>query len=111
MMKRSRWRTIFIGLLCLISLLGPSVCLPIEAATDSRAIHVLNRLSFGPSPGDLKHIQAIGVEAYIQEQLSPQSLQPSPQLKRRLQRLNTLKLEPMEIMQRYEPPRNQNQKP
>lgn len=42
--------------------------------------HALNRLSFGPSPGDYDHIKQLGekedeaVEAYIEEQLDPKEL-------------------------------------
>ncbi len=111
MIQNSRWRTSLIGLLCVISLWGPSIILPVQAATDSRATHVLNRLSLGPSPGDLKHVQSIGVEAYIKEQLSPQSLKQPPALKQRLQRLNSLKLTPAALIQRYQPRPNQRQRP
>ncbi len=39
--------------------------------------HVLNRIGYGPSPVDLAHIQAIGVQTYIEEQLAPESIDES----------------------------------
>ena len=36
--------------------------------------HVLNRLTFGVRPGDHARVTAMGVEAYIEEQLAPQRL-------------------------------------
>ncbi|MCH7933984.1 MAG: DUF1800 domain-containing protein [Gemmatimonadetes bacterium] len=38
---------------------------------DQRIIHVLSRLSYGPRPGDIERVEAMGVEAYIEEQLRP----------------------------------------
>ena len=36
--------------------------------------HVLNRLTFGVRPGDQARVTAMGVEAYIEEQLAPQKV-------------------------------------
>jgi uncharacterized protein (DUF1800 family) len=105
----NRWRTFWISLLCITSLMGPVAALPAQAATDARAIHILNRLSFGPRPGDLEHIQAVGVEGYIKEQLSPQALKQPPELKRQLQQLSTLQLAPMQVLQTYRPQQNQSE--
>jgi uncharacterized protein (DUF1800 family) len=38
---------------------------------DQRIIHVLSRLGYGPRPGDIERVEAMGVEAYIEEQLRP----------------------------------------
>ena len=35
------------------------------------ALHLANRLGFGPAPGELARIRKLGFEAYIDEQLSP----------------------------------------
>ena len=71
---------------------------------DLREIHVLNRLGFGPSAADLAHIRAVGVEKYIQEQLSPGSI-PLPQnLVDELNSLDTLHLSAPELFFEYGPP-------
>jgi len=36
-----------------------------------RAIHALNRLTFGPRPGDVDRVMSIGVDKWIDEQLNP----------------------------------------
>jgi uncharacterized protein (DUF1800 family) len=36
------------------------------------ALHVLNRLTFGPRPGDLERIDAIGLRAFVDQQLHPE---------------------------------------
>lgn len=43
------------------------------APTPSLAAHVANRLMYGPKPGDVAAIEAQGVDAWIQEQLNPDS--------------------------------------
>jgi hypothetical protein len=42
-----------------------------------QAGHVLNRIGYGPSPADLKYIQNIGLQAYIEEQLDPSRIDES----------------------------------
>ncbi|MFZ0678118.1 DUF1800 family protein, partial [Candidatus Binatus sp.] len=45
-----------------------------EASKQDRILHVLNRLAFGPRPGDFEHVSATGPERYVQEQLHPESI-------------------------------------
>ena len=43
--------------------------------TDEQKIaHVLNRLNFGARPGDIEKVKAIGLQKYIDQQLSPSSI-------------------------------------
>jgi len=73
---------------------------PIYAATkpvDPKVLHIINRLSFGPRPGDVQKVQSIGVERYIKEQLSPNSISESPNLNRQLSQLETHRLNTVEI--------------
>jgi uncharacterized protein (DUF1800 family) len=46
---------------------------PVENS-ESNILHVLDRLSFGPSPGDIAHVEKVGVQQYIDEQLNPGNL-------------------------------------
>jgi uncharacterized protein (DUF1800 family) len=41
------------------------------------ALHIANRLGFGPAPGDLAHIAASGFESWLENQLHPQPSQTS----------------------------------
>ena len=50
---------------------------PGDMTGSERAIHALNRLAFGPRPGDFEHVRAIGVETYIHQQLNPESIRDS----------------------------------
>ena len=49
---------------------GPRI--PDPGAPDNAAItHVLNRLTFGPRPGDAERVRLMGVERWLDEQLHP----------------------------------------
>jgi uncharacterized protein (DUF1800 family) len=44
---------------------------------DDRLLQVLNRFTYGPRPGDLEHLRAIGLQAWFNQQLNPQSIDDS----------------------------------
>src|SRR5438270_13739732 len=37
-------------------------------------VHVLNRIGFGPRPGDVERVRAAGLQKYIDEQLHPKNI-------------------------------------
>jgi uncharacterized protein (DUF1800 family) len=78
---------------------------------DPKVLHVINRLSFGPTPGELQRVESIGVERYIQEQLSPESIPESPTLTNQLSQLQTLNLNPVTLYRESQPIHLGNQKP
>ncbi|HJR61645.1 MAG TPA: DUF1800 domain-containing protein [Vicinamibacterales bacterium] len=41
---------------------------------DKTIVHALNRIGFGPSPGDVSRVRQMGLAAYIEEQLNPSRL-------------------------------------
>lgn len=45
---------------------------PVDLRSD--ALHLLNRVSFGPRPGDVDRVLAVGWEAYLTQQLRPDEL-------------------------------------
>ncbi len=45
--------------------------LPADSGERARAIHVLHRLAYGPRPAEVDRVVAMGVEAYIAQQLDP----------------------------------------
>lgn len=49
-----------------------------ELTEQQRALHVLNRLAYGPRPGDVVQVMQVGVGNYIDEQLHPERI-PLPQ--------------------------------
>ncbi len=75
-----------------------------EISPGLKPIHILNRLSYGPRPGDIDYVKKIGVNAYIREQMYPSSLSETASLNERLEKLDTLGLSPVDLFLRYGPP-------
>jgi uncharacterized protein (DUF1800 family) len=65
-----------------------------------RAIHALNRLTFGPRPGDVQQVMAIGVDRWIELQLHPEKIDDSA-LDARLERLRTLRMSSKELAEDF----------
>ena len=82
-----------------------------ETPTSLKALHVLNRLAFGPKPGDLDKVNAMGVEAYIQQQLHPETIAEPPQLTAQLKNLQVLQMTPSQLYAEYAPHAKQGEKP
>ncbi|MDQ6802522.1 MAG: DUF1800 domain-containing protein [Acidobacteriota bacterium] len=68
-----------------------------------RAVHVLNRLAFGPRPGDVDQVLKNGVDVWIDQQLHPDAI-PDRAVEARLQNMPTLKLSNGTIMDTYYKP-------
>jgi uncharacterized protein (DUF1800 family) len=65
-----------------------------------RATHALNRLTFGPRPGDLERVQAIGVKKWIEMQLNPEQIDDSL-LEARLQSFPAMHLSQPNLIQAF----------
>src|SRR5688572_11172606 len=63
---------------------------------DKTVVHVLNRLGFGPAPGDVERVRKMGLAAYIEQQLHPERL-ADESLTRRLQGFETLTMSSREM--------------
>jgi uncharacterized protein (DUF1800 family) len=69
-----------------------------------RAVHALNRLTFGPRPGDVQRVTQIGVEKWIDLQLHPEKIDDSA-LTPRLAPFRTLRMNTRELVENF--PTNQ----
>jgi uncharacterized protein (DUF1800 family) len=75
--------------------------LPITQLSEDEAIsHALNRLAYGPRPGDVDHIREIGLEKWIDQQLHPEALEDAD-LDARLKRYPTLTMSPKQLVDTY----------
>ena len=63
-------------------------------------VHVLNRIGFGPSPGDVGRVGEMGLARYIDQQLEP-SLLDDRQMAERLAGFTTLKMSAAELAEQY----------
>ena len=71
---------------------------------DRQILHALNRLTFGPRPGDVEEVRRLGLDKWIALQLHPERIAENPVLETRLKPLETLRLEPAQIIKDYVPP-------
>ncbi|HEY1887808.1 MAG TPA: DUF1800 domain-containing protein [Roseiarcus sp.] len=72
-----------------------------ETATEAEALHVLNRLAFGPRPGDVKRVMEMGVDAYIDEQLHPETIPMPAELTDRLAKLSQGEMPQADLITTY----------
>jgi uncharacterized protein (DUF1800 family) len=78
--------------------------LPITELSEEEAIlHALNRLGFGPRPGDVERIRAMGLETWVQLQLHPEKLDDSA-LAKRLERYPTLAMTSSQLLEEFPNP-------
>jgi uncharacterized protein (DUF1800 family) len=70
--------------------------------TQKRAVHALNRLTFGPRPGDVDRLMQMGVDKWIDLQLHPSKIDDSA-LDARLYPLRTLRMDSKEIIETFPP--------
>jgi len=68
---------------------------------DRQILHALNRLTFGPQPGDIERVEKMGLRNWIEQQLNPERMSQNPELAVKLQPLETLAMVPGEIVERY----------
>jgi uncharacterized protein (DUF1800 family) len=78
-----------------------SAAVPPEAMTArERALHALNRLAYGPRPGEVERVEAEGPEKWIEAQLHPEGLTDSA-LDERLKSFPTLAMTSQQLMDAY----------
>ena len=76
---------------------------PIQTMEErERAVHALNRLTFGARPGDVDRVLAVGVDRWIAQQLEPEKVDDSV-LEARLAPYRTLRMSPMEMVRNFPP--------
>jgi uncharacterized protein (DUF1800 family) len=86
-------------------LLAKSKAKKSEAQIDDskKPMHVLNRLTFGPRPGEIEKVNAIGVDKWIDQQLSPEKINDSA-LEARLEPFRTLRMDNRTLVKNFPPP-------
>jgi uncharacterized protein (DUF1800 family) len=68
-----------------------------------RVLHALNRFTFGPRPGDVAAVQAMGLKPWFEQQLNPLSIDDSA-LEERLSAFPAMKMQEAELKQKYPSP-------
>src|SRR6266852_6377714 len=79
--------------------------LPITDLTADEAIlHALNRLAYGPRPGDVERIKQIGLAKWIDQQLNPNSINDAA-VEARLDIYPTLRMHTSQLLAEYPNPK------
>ena len=76
---------------------------PASVNGDRQIIHALSRLTYGPRPGDLQRVRAIGLSAWIERQLRPGTIDDAA-TERTLAELTTLRMPIAELLREYPRP-------
>ena len=76
---------------------------PREQTRDQQVQHVLNRLAFGPRPGDVQEVQIMGVDAWISRQLHPERIDDKT-IERTIDSMPSLQMTGAELIEKYPPP-------
>src|SRR6476620_5615502 len=82
---------------------GPAAKSAAKLTEDQRILHVLNRLGFGARPGDVERVKAIGIDAYINQQLWPEKIDDAAS-EAKLQNLESLRMSTAELYEKYPQP-------
>jgi uncharacterized protein (DUF1800 family) len=73
----------------------------VPAKPDDRTIvHVLNRIGFGPAPGDIERVRQLGLQAFIDQQLRPERMADAA-MAERLAEFDTLSKTSRELAEDY----------
>jgi uncharacterized protein (DUF1800 family) len=109
----SSMKALIAGVLCALMVEQPMVAAaavkkPVAAPAkqiegQERILHALNRFTFGPRPGDIAAVQAIGLKAWFERQLNPSSIDDSA-LDTRLGMFPAMRMEQAEMLRRYPSP-------
>ncbi|HYL85381.1 MAG TPA: DUF1800 domain-containing protein [Candidatus Angelobacter sp.] len=81
--------------------------LPItELSADEAIMHALNRLAYGPRPGDIERVRQMGLAKWIEQQLNPNSIDDKA-MEARLQEYPTLRMSTAKLIDQYPQPKPQ----
>jgi len=79
--------------------------LPItELSADEAILHALNRLAYGPRPGDIERVRQMGLAKWIEQQLNPNSIDDRA-LDARVADYPTLRLSTARLIDEYPQPK------
>ena len=113
------WTRSFVGLVLLLAMLVPTDALAQATLPDrpggreadegpplterERATHALNRMAFGPRPGQVDHLLEIGVENWMRQQLDPTAIDDVYVDEYLAKNASSLKMTSGEIFRQYRP--------
>src|SRR5689334_7099786 len=92
------------AILISLSVLPTGSAAQTKSQDNEEILHVLNRMTFGPRPGDVERVAGMGVEKFMEEQLHPERINDSA-AEERLLSFKTLQMSNADLLDEY--PRGQ----
>ncbi|MBV8514248.1 MAG: DUF1800 domain-containing protein [Acidobacteria bacterium] len=81
-----------------------------ELSTDEAILHALNRLAYGPRPGDVERVRQTGLAKWIDQQLNPNSIDDKA-VEARLDAYPTLRMSSKQLLADYPQPKQAGKQP
>ena len=75
-----------------------------QISGDQKILQALNRLTWGPRPGDAREVKSLGLKKWIERQLHPDAIVENPVLLEKLKTLDTLGMSGAELVRNYPTP-------
>src|SRR5579864_6553257 len=75
-----------------------------KLSKDDQIVHALDRLTFGPRPGDVEAVRKLGLKKWIDLELHPERIKENPELAKRLAPLESLRMSQAEVAGAYPTP-------
>jgi uncharacterized protein (DUF1800 family) len=100
-----------VSLAVMLTMVGPLVAAGMPLATanakasagltaEHKIIHLLNRIGYGPRPGDIERVKRIGLDKYIDQQVHPETIDDAA-TEARLGGLESLRMTIAELSEKY----------
>jgi len=80
-----------------------------QLPNDRKIQQAMNRLTFGPRPGDVQRVKALGLKKWVDRQLHPERTPENPVLETKLRTLDTLTMTGSEMVRNYPTPQTVRQ--
>src|SRR5579863_6053943 len=68
---------------------------------DDQIVHALDRLTFGPRPGDVEAVKKLGLKKWIDQQLHPDRIPENSEVAAHLAPLDSLSMSRSQMVQKY----------
>ena len=75
-----------------------------QIPNDEKILQALNRLTFGPRPGDAQEVRSMGLKKWMELQLHPEQIAENPVLEEKLKFLDSLTMTSGELVRNYPAP-------
>jgi len=79
----------------------PPVLSQTDANSDQKILHMLNRVTFGPRPGDVDDVKKMGVDKFLEQQLHPDTIPLPAALTASLSSNVAINTDPIELARRF----------